>query len=103
MTHRQPTPPEPLDELLALLTNCYCREVIAYFRNSAETTATVDDLVDEIDKQDHGGSKRVATQLHHVVLPKLAETNVIDYDRRGNVVEYHGHPELETLMDGIAE
>ena len=42
---------------------------------------------------------RVMARLHHVVLPKLADANIVDYDREANTVQYIGHPFVEACLN----
>lgn len=44
---------------------------------------------------------RVRIRLHHSHLPKLDGTSLLSYDPETTTIEYHGHPELEPLLDTI--
>lgn len=101
MNQQQPAHPGTVDELLSILANQHCRATLAYFQD-IEDVASVSTLADEINKQDHGGAEQVAHQLHHSVLPRLADAGAIDYDPRSKTARYRGHAELESLLDGIA-
>lgn len=103
MSHQDSPSHAPRDELLTILADDRCRAILSHFQDSAADVATVGELVDEISKQDHGGAERAAIQFHHSVLPRMADTGVVDYDARSTTVRYRGHPELEAMADGIAE
>jgi hypothetical protein len=38
----------------------------------------------------------IAITLHHSTLPKLAETELLDYDPRSKTARYRGHTEAES-------
>ncbi|WP_254762898.1 DUF7344 domain-containing protein [Natrinema marinum] len=76
------------------------RAVLAYFRNSPDDIASVRDLANELEGDDHR-EDRVA--LRHSVLPRLSDANVIEYDERSETIRYQGHASLECLADLIAE
>lgn len=103
MNQYQSTHAETVDELLTLLADQHCRATLSYFRDTPGDVASVEDLADEISKEDHGGADQVALRLHHSVLPRLAAADVVAYDARSRTVRYHGHSELETLADRVAE
>jgi hypothetical protein len=41
----------------------------------------------ELDANDEGTIDRVKTSLHHCLLPKLSDLDVLDYDPETNVIE----------------
>ncbi|WP_090619199.1 DUF7344 domain-containing protein [Natrinema salaciae] len=102
MTQQQLYPRE-IDDLLNLIANHRRRSVLSYFRDSTADVTSVSTLANEISDQCPGDAERVARQLHHSALPRLADAGVVDYDARSNVVQYRGHTELEILLDGIAD
>jgi len=103
MSQNQPAQPERIDELLTLLANQHCRATLSYFQGAPDDVASVQELVNEIHKEDHGGTKQFTLRLHHSILPRLADTEAIDYDARTQTIRYHGHSELEQLLDSISE
>lgn len=93
--------PEGVDELLTVLADRHRRAVLAYFHDSVEDVASVADLANAIEKQNHGGTEYLTATLHHSTLPKLAAFDVLNYDTSEGMVRYRGHPELETLAGKI--
>ena len=72
--------------------------VVEYFDASASETASLDDLaryartrLSDSDSDDWPAG-RVELQLHHVVLPGLADTSHFDYDPRTHTVRYRTNP-----------
>lgn len=41
--------------------------------------------------------------FHHIHLPKLDDTAIIDYDARNETVRYNSHPRLEKVLARAAE
>lgn len=101
MAHQHSTHPDTIDELLTLLANKYCRSTVAYFRDSSEAVASVEDIANEMSEKDRRGADQVGLQLHHSVLPRLADAGTLTYDPKTNTVRYRGHAKLEALLDGI--
>lgn len=89
--------------LLSALANQHCRSVIAYFRNTSDDRASVDDVAAALAQRDHADETKIAIQLHHVALPKLDGVGLVDYDERTKTVRYHGHSHLEQLEESLSE
>lgn len=70
----------------------YAPDVLRYFQHSSSTDATIDELERYV--CEHSDSNpdetRVRIQLHHSTLPKLAETDLFDYDPRSNTARFRG-------------
>ena len=66
----------------------YGPAVLAYFEQRSTETATIDDLGAFVTDRDPASpdESRVRIRLHHSVLPKLADSGLLDYDARSNVV-----------------
>lgn len=92
---------EQRNELLAALTNQHCRFVVRSFRSASEDAASVEDLSTAFASQYGGDADEAAIYLHHVALPKLNDIGVVDYDAGSKAIHYHGHSELEALLDSI--
>jgi hypothetical protein len=45
--------------------------------------------------------KREIVLLHHKILPKLADADILEYDPGQEDVRYTGHDGLESLLDRI--
>lgn len=77
----------------------YSYRVLQYFRTSSTSVATVDDLAAGISEQQDEAQKRVAIRLHHVTLPKLADSGVIEYDARSNTARYRGDEQGDHIIE----
>lgn len=90
---------ETATRLLSALSHDYDRGVVRYFRESTDDTASLYELAENVaDHRTEGtpdSSERVATRLHHVGLPKLADAGVVDYDQRSKTVRCWDHPLVE--------
>lgn len=66
---------------------------------------TIDDLVDlMVDRgNDWTGRQMLKTQLHHIHLPKLSETGLIEFDPRSDMLRYLGDQNVETLLDRLEQ
>ena len=47
------------------------------------------------------GTQRIAVSLHHVQLPRLADTGVVAYDEDERTCRYLGDDTLEALLDAV--
>lgn len=90
------------NDLLTICATQYCRPLLSYFRNTSENTAQLTTLIDYLEKETHGDREQVSGQLYHSVLPRLADIGYLEYDKRSDIVRYHGHLELEALAVAIA-
>lgn len=99
-THRSPRP-EKIDDVLSILANRHCRATLSHFQ-SADDVCPLEELADELTRHGSDDSVQLTQRLHHAVLPRLNETGALDYDERSRTIRYHGHDELETLLDAIA-
>ena len=90
-------------DLHAILSSGERRLVLQFFRDRPERVAAIDDLADYVvDRRDGVDDPTEAKlTLHHVTLPKLAESGVLDYDHRSCVARYRGHARLEALLERI--
>lgn len=92
--------PTTADQVLSALETELNRYVVWYFRESDESVATLDELVEYVatnhDGSDLGNPEHVSIRLWHAGLPKLADRGVLEYDRRSETVRWRGHPVLET-------
>jgi len=95
-----------MSRLLASLSSESRRLIVAYFMDGDTAIASVADLAEhvhaELDDANSDSLEQVTIQLHHVDLPKLAATSVLDYDPRTRTVRYHGEPTLEDMQEYLA-
>lgn len=119
-----------LDTTLELLADRDRRVVLDYLRDADDRTATIDELAahlvsqtDDLPSADGGdgppsadrgddppntdcgdgppSADHVQTMLHHVHVPKLVDTGVVDYDARNEEIRYWGSKRLERWHDRI--
>lgn len=97
--------PERLDSLFLLLADEYRRHILRYFVTRDTTTATVAELIEYAHERsrDERSEERLASQFHHVTLPKLAEHYVIEFDRRSETVRYHGPPAVAEILRTVED
>lgn len=99
----------PTDAALELLAHHRRREILRYLIENDSTAVSVDELVAELSgsdsrpgETDDGGRDRLRTVLCHAHLPKLADHDVIEYDRQSETVRYRSHPALEDMVRFIS-
>lgn len=102
MSQNHPSQSQQIDELLRVLADPHCRNTLSYLQNASNSVVSIQDLANEISKEDHGGTTQLSIKLHHSTLPRLADTGVLEYDPTDHTVRYHGHPKLEPLMNSIS-
>jgi hypothetical protein len=99
MTRNPSTPTLTLSTAFELLASAYRRHILHYFHGTEGESATLSELGSHVQTalaEEHE-EHRVRLRLHHQHLPKLADHNVIDYDRRSETVRYWGSSQLEAL------
>lgn len=88
-----------VSERCELLASARRRAVLRYLAGRPGDLVSVADLADRLASGEPTASRReVATSLHHVHLPKLADAGVIRYDPERWRVEYVPHDDLEDLL-----
>lgn len=80
-----------MNNLLTTYVIQSCCPVLSYLHDSAEETAQITDVIDEIEKETHRDREKISIQLHHSTLPRLEEMGYLDYDQSSGTVRYHGH------------
>ena len=70
----------------------------------------VDDLVDRLHQAGPGGADarrmdrdRLAIQLNHCHLPKLADHGIVEHDRDRGTTEYRPDEQIEAVLDELPE
>lgn len=104
--------PRPfIDDVFRALADWRRREICRYFRETAATTATVDELAflvrgceppsaaTPVDT-DH---EDVAIALEQRHLPVLDDAGVIDYDDRSDTVHYWGQATVDKWLEHVVE
>lgn len=102
MDHQPTLNPEPSDHL-TIIADPDCRAVLAHFRDALSAVASVEEIAEELPKQDHGGPAPTTVDLHHVTLPRLAAAGIVEYDPRSHTARYQGDTELEALLDALPD
>jgi hypothetical protein len=87
-------------ELHAVLMSEDRRRVLQFFLERDERVATMDEVANHLAAPDGGFEEpeRAKVALHHALLPKLADTGVLEYDSQSNRTRYRGHKRLEALL-----
>lgn len=99
---------ERIDRILELLRHPVRREVLGFLVDTAPETLSLDDVVDHLAAEREAASsaaerRRIALQLRHVYLPKLAQEGVIEFDPSSGTLRYHPDDELETWLEQVRE
>ena len=92
--------PDRLDEYLYLLAERERRLILARLREAGTGTVSLDALATALTGPSRNRDQ-ARVRLQHTHLPKLDETDVIDYDARSTTIRYHGHPGLEALLEAV--
>lgn len=91
---------EPIDRILLALSEPRCRYLLYYLEGEGDAyiedvarfiTACERDCDPDDVPEDH--NDRVRRDLYHVHLPKLAASNIIDYDQRSGAMCFQSPPE----------
>lgn len=99
----------PLDASLQLVADRRRRQVIRELRQDPTNSATLDELVDRLFEAEPVAAdpatdrERLAIQLYHSHLPKLADHGVVEYDRQRGTVQYVPDDQIETVLDSLPD
>lgn len=98
-----------LDEILTILSDSTRRDLLEHVMEGSGQTYNTEDCVRYLLQREETRSgelrshNEVKARLHHVHIPKLAETGVFEYDPRSEVIRYWGHDRLENWFKHIRE
>lgn len=88
---------ETLHELLA---DRQRRLVLEHLYDTDRSTIPLTDLVDVLcTREDEESRQQARINLLHKHLPKLADYDIVEYDRHNEAVRYRGDTQLETLVE----
>ena len=88
------------DELFRLLTDASRRRVIALLENLESNWIRVGQMAQQLSMtRKEEIISEWERELHHIHLPMLEDTGLIEYDRQGRVVRYY---RCETIADILA-
>lgn len=98
------------DAVFGLLVDRRRRFVLHYLRMAEDDVVQLDALIEwlaeRLDEGDDPGDARreqLEASLHHVHLPHLAESGVVDYDWRSRAIRYRECPNLETHLELVQD
>lgn len=86
------------DEVLRVLASARRREIVSELEASDENWITVDELARAVFATGDDGWER---ELHHVHLPMLRETGLVDYDRHGRTVRYYRCDLVSSVLEAV--
>lgn len=98
-----------VDAILSLLANHQRRDLLQYFLDVPDRTATVDECISHLLErcEERTGERpahdRIEAALYHIHIPKLVEAGVVEYDARSRDLRYRGHERLEEWLARIRE
>lgn len=96
-----------LDEMLDLLANRQRRCLLEGLKEEADPTVSLDDAVSYVGNQiaeesEHQPTEEdVKVQLRHHHLPRLAESNLVDFDPRSETIRYRENEQLEAFHEHV--
>lgn len=113
-TFERETPTDQLspDTIHRLLANARRRALLSYLTSRPGEEVPVEDVVAVVAEAEHpdrgpcSHRERIATDIHHVHLPKLASAEVVSFDPVAWTVRYEPDRELQAFLamsDAIEE
>lgn len=96
---------DTLNQAFDLLRNQRRRYVLKTLHATPQTVLSADDIADHIltHDPDAGDRDRVLVELHHTILPRLADDGIIDFDARTDTVRYHGSELVDDLLVALTD
>ncbi|UPV72812.1 hypothetical protein M0R89_09645 [Halorussus limi] len=94
-----------LNQAFDLLRNQRRRYVLKTLHTEPETVFSVDKIADNVLTHDPEAGDRdsVLVDLHHKILPRLADESIIDFDARTGTVRYRGGELVDDLLVTLTE
>lgn len=102
--HEQTREPIPVDEVHRLLANERRRYILAYLVRRPADVVPVEDVVEFVAEREEpkpgpGTPRdRIATDVHHVHVPKLADAGVVRFDPVAGTVRYVTSDRVEQFL-----
>ena len=91
-----------LDHFYRLLGD-WRRRVILYLLSESDTrvhsVSTIASWIADVEGRNDSSVTDIEIELRHKHLPKLAESGMIEYDARSEVVVYSGNDRIESLLE----
>jgi|AntRauTorcE11898_2_1112593.scaffolds.fasta_scaffold19197_3 hypothetical protein len=96
------------DTYLRLLSDPLNRQIVRYLREGNEDLTTIDDLVDQLLTDDDSPTtenvasrRQLAPELHHRHLPKLAASDVLEFEPEDGTVTYLNPGGIEPVLESL--
>lgn len=101
---RQSLATPEIDLLFEVLADRQRRLVLGYLETTSDGVAEYAELVEHVVAETQteatdDARERVAANLHHRHLPKLADADLIDYDQRSETVRYWNDDTVPPLLE----
>lgn len=97
----QTLPMDGGDDLLAVLANEEYRGALSELRTEPNGVKALSDLPTERRTHDSSGIAATPSRLHHVVLRKLEDIGLIDYDTEEHTVRYRPSESAKSWLQAI--
>ncbi|MFB6079544.1 MAG: ArsR/SmtB family transcription factor [Haloferacaceae archaeon] len=97
-----PRDEETIDDVLRAMADEHRRRILYHLRANGGVT-DVDALVRHLSARTDLDPDSVAIRLHHVLLPRLAESGVVDYDPTRRRVRYCGGAFATELIESVGD
>lgn len=81
--------------LFPLLSDPSCLDTLRQLRDRPNAVTSIHDLADDLPAGSYDWPGDPNLRLHHVILPKLAEAGLVEYDTETRTVQYWAHGPLE--------
>lgn len=98
---RSPSQSNQLDELFSVLADPERRAIISHLQEMSGSVASLEDLATVLASRTDRDRAYARIRLHHAHLSTLADTAIIEYDSDTNTIRYHGHEDLDCLMETV--
>ncbi|AGB16812.1 hypothetical protein Halru_2225 [Halovivax ruber XH-70] len=102
--HERTREPIPVDEVHRLLANERRRDALTYLVRRPAEAVPVEDVVDFVAEREEPkpgpgtARERIATDIHHVHVPKLADAEVVRFDPVAGTVRYVASERVEQFL-----
>lgn len=91
------------DAVLEVLADRSCRLVLRYLGDNSGEVASCGELAEYVAANTRKSPREARIQLHHVVLPKLDEVDLLEHDPRSRTVRHRSSDLTVTVLASIED
>lgn len=101
--HQDIVSTDSVSDFLPLLADSSCLETLRQLRDRPSEVTNIHDLASDLPERSHVWSGDPNLRLYRVILPNLADANLVEFDPDSQTVQYGVHGPFVRRLDRIDE